>query len=130
MGAVGAFKSSHTSRIKTFIPEVTGFSSITVNQFDYIELPNRMIHGTLMISGASNAATFTATLPRIADVNNFGLFVISIGRAQDNGGGVVGVCRVRSGTSTIIDIYNGVTLGTWTASGTKSIVVNLMYFRV
>lgn len=106
-----------------FIPIWTGFSANPTTIMHY-SLNGKMCSIILVTSsGTSNATTTTVTLPYNAKT---GMLSRPTAITIDNGINASGWASTRSG-SNIMDLYRTPATLTWTASGTKGIVLVFTY---
>lgn len=125
--------SGNTPEAIEYTPTVTGFSTTTVEEGHYT-LVGKLCTLTLLVSGTSNATTFTVTLPFAADDTKLGGApngkYSAMVHITNNGTNASGWLRSRTGSSNIADVYATAAGGAWTASGTKELGGTFIYYIV
>lgn len=103
---------------------ITGWSSFTVKHI-YTKKIGKTVLVSYYLTGTSNATTTSFTLPYLS-ASGFQLFS-NPAVAEDNGGtAVAGAVQLNASTQTAI-CYTNMSTGTWTNSGTKSVIGQFFY---
>ena len=104
--------------ISTFTITATGFTTSVTGTARYVLLGTIVVLFIPQLTGTSNATTMTLTgLPTAIQPTQTAFEEL---RVADNGIDILGIARLNAG-STTIDLFSSVTLGIWTASGTKTV---------
>jgi hypothetical protein len=121
-GSITAAKTS-AEAWSTFSPAATGFSGTPTTSIAKYMQRGKDVYILIDVSGTSNAATVTFTLP-VAAKN--GLRYVAV-RTTDNGGtSVVGELDTVA-ASTTANVYPTPASGSWTSSGTKRFEAAFFY---
>lgn len=98
---------------------IVGWASFTEEHLYYVK-SGKILIMQFRITGTSNATNATISLPYTSASG--GLTIYNVIRAQDNGGAYVPGLVGYSASATAVGLYPAITGGTWTATGTKSVI--------
>lgn len=120
----------YETRLLTWAPVWTGFSSAPTGNYNYRVLSNRvLLTHTPSVGGVSNATTFKFSLPFTSgNTNAASALVINVQDSSSNQS-TPGHIEISS-NSTTADCYKSFYRGTWTASSTKDVFWHELMYEI
>lgn len=114
----------YETRILSADPNAVGFSSFTKETLKY-KVRRDMVTLFPDISGTSSTTAFTYSIP--FDNPGASVFMFTVQRAVNNGGGVYAFFRINGSTNTVQG-WTSAIAGVWLAAGTKALELTVLEF--